>query len=345
VKTWNQANLRISYLARKLHFRNIDMASVFDRFLDPSVRGTATNALGDLPLQSLFGLTPQKSQAIAAALGGADTINGLARNQFVRRVLSIANASADLGHDPGPDVAWTALFDAAPLPTYQAHPDKFRLDFGPVYYRGRLDGTARLLVIGQDPAPNELIAHRAFVGRSGQRLQGFFRRIGLARGYLIFNTFIYPVFGQVTGELEDLITDPDIEGFRNAAFDRAAEENAIEAVLCVGSAARKAVDAWPGATNLTRVDMTHPAAPDHVATLSTWNAGLAVLRAALAPEDDAVADPATYGADWTEADHEPIPRRDLPFGIPEWHGVGDHAGRAHTDSGHTDNKRIVWNAP
>ena len=52
-----------------------------------------------------------------------------------------------------------------------------------------------------------------------------------------------------------------------------------------------------------------------------------------------------YGADWTDADHVPIPRRDLPFGVPEWHGVGSHASRGRKASGATDHKLINWTAP
>ena len=41
----------------------------------------------------------------------------------------------------------------------------FRLEWGPIFHRGRLDGTARVLVIGQDPAQHETIARRILVGR------------------------------------------------------------------------------------------------------------------------------------------------------------------------------------
>ena len=51
--------------------------------------------------------------------------------------------------------------------------DGFRLEWGPVFHRGRLDGTARVLVIGQDPAQHETIARRILVGEAGHRLQGF----------------------------------------------------------------------------------------------------------------------------------------------------------------------------
>src|SRR5690242_19284447 len=60
-------------------------------------------------------------------------------------------------HDPGPDCAWERLFEDAPLAYYAAFPgNPFHTRFGPVFYRGRLDGTARVLVIGQDPSTDEI---------------------------------------------------------------------------------------------------------------------------------------------------------------------------------------------
>src|SRR5437868_5383485 len=60
------------------------------------------------------------------------------------------------GFDPGPNCAWARLFGQAPLAQYQSLPAAFRLEFGPVYYRGRINGGARVLVIGQDPSTDEL---------------------------------------------------------------------------------------------------------------------------------------------------------------------------------------------
>jgi hypothetical protein len=72
-----------------------------------------------------------------------------------------------------------------------------------------------------------------------------------------------------------------------------------------------------------------------------------MLRGSVTPEPGVAPDPNQnpYGNDWTPADHEPIPRRDLPFGVPQWHGVGDHATRARQADGKTDPKAIVWTAP
>ena len=92
--------------------------------------------------------------------------------------------------------------------------------------------------------------------------------------------------------------------------------------------------------------MTHPSARNNEALLANWNDGLATLRPVVAAEADAEPDNATYGTDWVDADLEPIPRRDLPFGMPEWHGVGSRATRARRRSDNkTDHKRIIWKAP
>ena len=36
----------------------------------------------------------------------------------------------------------------------------FRVEWGPIFHRGRLDGSARILIIGQDPAQHEVVARR-----------------------------------------------------------------------------------------------------------------------------------------------------------------------------------------
>ena len=56
--------------------------------------------------------------------------------------------------------------------------DSFRVEWGPMFHRGRLDGSARVLVIGQDPATHETITRRILVGEAGQRAQGL---VGPAR--------------------------------------------------------------------------------------------------------------------------------------------------------------------
>ena len=72
--------------------------------------------------------------------------------------------------DHGPPAQLAALFDDVPDPPVA---EDFWFDWGPIFYRGRLDGSARVLCIASDPGPTERIAGRSLVGNAGQRVQGF----------------------------------------------------------------------------------------------------------------------------------------------------------------------------
>src|SRR4029079_12124426 len=71
--------------------------------------------------------------------------------------------------------------------------DQFRVEWGPIFHRGRLDGTARILVIGQDPAQHETVIRRVLVGEAGRRLQGFLAKVGITSSYVIINTYLFSV--------------------------------------------------------------------------------------------------------------------------------------------------------
>jgi Uracil DNA glycosylase superfamily len=229
--------------------------------------------------------------------------------------------------DPGPPAPWAERFASAPLAAYESRPDLFRVDFGPVTYRGRLDGTARLLVVGQDPSVNEILAHRVFAGQSGQRLQGFLTKLGLTRSYAMLNTFLYSIFGQFGGDNAALSREDPILGYRNSLFDAVAETSPLAAVLTVGTAARDAVDRWPASVDFPRTHILHPAFPDTGELLANWNVALAELGARVEPDEGAAAG-TPYGSVFAPGDVTPIPRGDLPFGLPSWHGHGDHARRS-----------------
>jgi len=316
----------------------------FDCLTNAAHHGKPATELTNLDVDALKGVSATDKQHLKEAFG-IKTIGDLGRNRFAHAARTILEQSVDISHDPGPDAAWTALFRQAPLAKYQAHPTSFRLDFGPIYYRGRLDDTARILIVGQDPAANELVGHRAFVGTSGQRIQAFLRRLGIRRDYLMVNTFLYPVFGQFMGDIRELSQDPEILGFRNRLLTYIADHNPLEAVIAVGAAARDAVERWPLGCDYPVVNITHPSAHDHAALLANWNEGLTQLRATVQPEAGIAVDDSNYSDDFTDNDQEPIPRYDLPFGVPEWHGAGSHAVRDHLDDGSTNHKVINWKAP
>lgn len=242
--------------------------------------------------------------------------------------------------DPGPPAGWAAFFGTAPLDAYRAHPADFRLPFGPVWYRGRLDGTARVLVVGQDPSTDEVMGQRTFVGETGQRVQGLLRKLGVARSYLMVNTFLYGIRRKLDPELEALALAAPIRTWREAFLARILERNPVEAVVAFGTAPALVLDAWsarPAHVPLLRV--AHPATDASFST-ADWNRDLPALRAAIAPDPGIRADPAPYGPAFAAADLADVPREDLPFGLPAWHGAGG-VRRSFRDG----DDAIRWQAP
>jgi hypothetical protein len=104
------------------------------------------------------------------------------------------------------------------VPDSTVFPTKdFRTEWGAVFHRGRLDGSARLLVIGQDPAQHEIIVRRTLVGGAGHRVQGFVAKLGLTCSYVMVNTYVYSVFGQGGGNKHK--NNAAITAYRNRWFD------------------------------------------------------------------------------------------------------------------------------
>jgi len=219
-------------------------------------------------------------------------------------------------HDVGPDCEWEMLFQSAPLNTYVAK-NVFHTRFGPVFYRGRLDGTARVLVVGQDPSSDETLAQRILVGKAGQITQNFLTKLGLTRSYVMFNTFLYGV--QSNSITPQLVSDATIQGYRNQLFDRAKSTNSLQAILAFGAHAHTSVSNWPGKGSLPVFNLTHPTAQSGVA--NNWNSNLGSAQAKVTPDSDGHVDTTQYSttADLPTTD---IPRRDLSFGVPSWFGAG-----------------------
>jgi len=298
----------------------------FDRLVTAPYRGRSAVELAAAPPDALMGVSAADADRLDQSFG-IRTVGELARLDAFGAARAIESAASAPAFDPGPPATWAQRFAEAPLDAYLVRPDLFRVDFGPVYYRGRLDGTARLLVVGQDPSVNEILAQRTFVGQSGQRLQGLLAKLGVTRSYLMLNTFLYSIFGQFGGDNAALSRQDPILGYRNALFDLAADHNPLEAVITVGAGARDAVDRWPGADGYRRVHILHPAFPDTERLLADWNVALTALAETVGPDDGA--EPGSpYGDDIAPDEVLPIPPADLPFGLPPWHGTGDHGKRS-----------------
>jgi uracil-DNA glycosylase len=120
--------------------------------------------------------------------------------------------------------------------------EDFRLEWGPIFHRGRLDGSARVLVLGQDPAQHETIARRILIGEAGHRIQGFLAKLGIERSYVMVNTFVYSVFGQGRGNKHR--SNPRIAKYRNRWLGALLRDGDVEAAVALGSLADRAWQAW-----------------------------------------------------------------------------------------------------
>lgn len=208
----------------------------------------------------------------------------------------------------------------------------FRTEWGPIFHRGRLDGTARVLVIGQDPAQSEAVVRRILVGNAGKRVQGFLHKLGIRKRYVILNTFLYSVYGQQGGNAH--IGDAAIAAYRNRWIAGVLDRSRIEIVVAFGGLADQAWSQWraspsaAGRPALPYAHLPHPTSPtaggaseSQAATATTvmlakYNTALQQLRSALTKTDAAPAP--LYGNAFTAADLPDIPMADLPAGTPPW---------------------------
>jgi hypothetical protein len=232
------------------------------------------------------------------------------------------------------------------VPDVAVFPTKdFRTEWGPVFHRGRLDGSARLLVIGQDPAQHEIIARRTLVGGAGHRIQGFLAKLGLTRSYVMVNTFVYSVYGQGGGTKHK--NDPAIIAYRNRWFD-ALLPRQVQGVVALGQLADLAWQAWKN-TPTGRIfngvyhAITHPTQPESSSKgdpvkrkaaiakmLQGWNTALQGLSPAVTPDTQQPL--VLYGTAFDPSELPDIPQEDFPAGSPPWMcGNADWARRTGAD--------------
>ena len=84
----------------------------------------------------------------------------------------------------------------------------FRVHWGPVFYRGLLNGRARVLCVASDPGPTERIAGRTLVGDAGQRVQSFLAKLGLTRSYALVNAFAYALLPSKASQATRILAEP-----------------------------------------------------------------------------------------------------------------------------------------
>jgi hypothetical protein len=250
--------------------------------------------------------------------------------------------------DSGPPNAIATICGQCPVP---AAPKAFWTAWGPIFHRGRLDGSARLLCIASDPGPTERIAHRTLVGDAGQRVQGFLSKLGLTHSYICINAFPYALHPSAADQVDSLLAAHDEQVWRHKFYDAVSPQH-FQAVVAFGVNAQKAFALWPGKPSVHLEKIPHPSSRDEAALLTAWHGAVERLRAIVTPDADGSATGPNYGSSFGESDYAAIPHGDLPFGVPSFLG-NDSAGRTghprHNDSvkrpspddGHT----LTWTAP
>ncbi len=237
-----------------------------------------------------------------------------------------------MAHEFDPGYRGTFAKLVRSYPGEDVYPAKdFRTEWGPIFHRGRLDGTARIVVIGQDPATHETISRRILVGEAGQRLQGFLAKLGIDRSYVLVNAFLYSVYGQGGGSRHK--DDPKIAKYRNRWLDALIVGKPVDAVVSLGGLADHAWQMWRAtpkgsAVSVAYKAMTHPTYPESssasgqttmaealAAMLANWNQALQAIAPAIS-QPDSPRPLALYGTTLTPSDLAPIPERDLPAGLP-----------------------------
>ena len=271
-------------------------------------------------------------------------------------------------HDPGPTDAsgWAGLF--AETPNYRGlgraivGREAFRWHHGPMFYRGRLDGSAKVLIVGQEGAQDESLSHRSFTGGTGARMQHMLRFLGLDRSYLFLNSFIYPIFGQYSQDLRPIAQDPrsPIAAHRNQVFDKAVVDGDVRLVIAVGTAAKESVASWiKSHGGSAQSDQLHNASlgslPARVRTIGVVHPGSASggstsgIKADFQRAIDRIRDWLDDDSSWLPVDpgmsrnlgatfpysSAAIPFRDFPFGLCP------RLGRGGTSSNRSDNQRAI----
>jgi Uracil DNA glycosylase superfamily len=235
--------------------------------------------------------------------------------------------------DPGyGDEPWRGLCAAYPG-TDVYPPSDFRTEWGPIFHRGRLDGSARVLVIGQDPSAHEAVSRRILIGEAGQRVQGFLAKLGLTTSYVMVNTYLYSIYGQSAGDRH--VNDTAIAAYRNSWLDALVLGRDVQAVVAFGSLADTAFHTWAAsqpqaAAALAYQHVMHPTAPisgsggDPIklaaltkVMLAGWDTALRMLRNVVTPEATRAPLYLSSGV-LRHSDDVEIPAGDLPAGLPEW---------------------------
>lgn len=251
--------------------------------------------------------------------------------------------------DKGPPGAVATLF--MQHPDYTPVKNLFWFNWGPVFYRGRLDKSAKVLCVASDPGPTERIAGRALIGNAGQRLQGFLSKIGITHSYVCLNGFIYSLHPSHLSDGIALLSNPVHTKWRNKVFQKVTGPK-LQAIVAFGDIAKKTVSLWDGKGSVPVLETYHPSYRGTESTLTAdWNRVITALRGIVTKDSDGNNTSPLYGTAFKESDYSSIPRGDLPFGTADflgdesWLRTGGSGGMNSVSRPPGDDFTLTWKAP
>jgi len=269
------------------------------------------------------------------------TVDGTAI-ELTRNVLRPIPAAEMAQSDAGPTGTMKTLMDSVPdYQTEAGDTTTFWYPFGPVLYRGRLNGSARLLGIASDPGPSECLPfmRRTLVGDSGQKTQGFLAKLGLTKSYVLVNAFAVALHpGKASTGRKLLKDNAAIKTWRHSFYDALLAGGNLEAIVTFGDNAEAAYNLWaasnPAVKAVPVVRIAHPAAVDRSGSgndkpLKGWKRAVTKLRGIVTADPGGSTSGSNFGSYFTELDYARIPRWDIPTQAPAYAG-DDSWGRAST---------------
>jgi hypothetical protein len=144
-------------------------------------------------------------------------------------------------------------------------------------------------------------------------------------------------------------------GLGNKLFKMVVKRNKLKAVVAFGNQAEEALKLAEGIfeAETLKLIVPHPSSHDETVLLNKWREAVTEINAKLGAGDrDVDTLPANYGTAFTEADYAPVPRYDLPWGVPDFLG-DDSRGRAANPPRRSqgsrpqqdDQRTLIWKIP
>jgi hypothetical protein len=148
-----------------------------------------------------------------------------------------------------------------------------------------------------------------------------------------------------------ILSEPEQQSWRNELFSMIIGPE-LQAIVTFGLQARIAIEQWTDAPAVMIKKVPHPSSRDAARLITEWRAAVVDLRTVVTPDSDGNNSGPNYDDKFSESDYAPIPRGDLPFGLPNWLG-DDSRGRQSRPKRRNTVERdtadllhtLIWRAP